>query len=96
MASAQYFRGREHEMQKIKRGYAKIKANTWRSWGALALGYIFFWFYGLIAWFIPVTSGRNGVVALSWAEATGAVAFVTLGLVVMLFSFLVLWVAIKR
>ncbi len=58
----------------------------WRGYGVLALAYIVFWWIMLLVWFVPLQSEPW----LRWSDATLALAFITVGLFGMIFSFFVI------
>jgi hypothetical protein len=63
----------------------------------LSLGYIVLWFYALFTWYFPkIQAPTGGILMVSWTEAVMAVLFCTVGIMALIFAFLVLWVTLKR
>ena len=88
-------------MAKLRQNLRKLRGllsrNLWRSWGLLSLGYIVLWFYALFAWYFPdIQAPTGGILMVTWVEAMLAVLFCTVGIMVLIFAFLVLWVTLKR
>jgi len=91
----------EMYMTKLRQNLRKLQGllsrNLWRLWGMLSLGYIVLWFYALFTWYFPkIQAPTGGILMVSWTEAVMAVLFCTVGIMALIFAFLVLWVTLKR